>query len=500
MTTITYTKALPTPAEELNQLGFTEFEMFLTAYAPIYHQAVCETVNYLLSGETFNQSRWDRHLQKTYQINQRHATGVISDAKGQVLAAQKCRQNHIKQLQGKLKSTNEWIRKAERKINLARKFYRKNFWQKSKTGCVYPIACSLNNRKTNWNNLRFHIHNKKRKAYLLEQKIKHLKSKLIQVKVPHDQCFVVGAKSETLGNRVCQWDGEYLKFRVPACLENSFGKYVTTRLGRFDRKVNRLPKVGALSWHFYRKHRKWHAAVRFTPAPIERVSRNSAYGCIGIDMNPGSIGWAYADGDGNLKAKGQIPLQMGLPSGQQDAQIVDACLQLAILADRFACPVVCENLDFSKKKEELKERSKKYARMLSGWAYSRFYELLSSILSNRGIYLMKVNPAYTSLIGLVKFARQYGLASDEAAAFAIARRGMRLSERLPSSITAYLDVKSGKHVWSLWNKLNKVLKSCAVLKSRHSIYSVSNWGLEVKEWAICEKSGKTQTKRKSTSS
>jgi hypothetical protein len=29
--TLTYVKGLPTPAEELNSLGFTEFEMFLTA-------------------------------------------------------------------------------------------------------------------------------------------------------------------------------------------------------------------------------------------------------------------------------------------------------------------------------------------------------------------------------------------------------------------------------------------------------------------------------------
>ncbi len=67
--------------------------------------------------------------------------------------------------------------------------------------------------------------------------------------------------------------------------------------------------------------------------------------------------------------------------------------------------------------------------MLSGWAYSRFYKLLESILSNRGTYLIKVNPAYTSVIALIKYARQYGLASDEAAAMAIARRGMRLKEK-----------------------------------------------------------------------
>jgi hypothetical protein len=94
---------------------------------------------------------------------------------------------------------------------------------------------------------------------------------------------------------------------------------------------------------------------------------------------------------------------------------------------------------------------------------------------------MKVNPAYTSVIGLVKYARQYGLASDEAAALAIARRGMRLKEKMHGSITASTSVKDGKHVWSFWNQLNKILKSRVVISSRHDYYNISNWGLVVKE-------------------
>ena len=157
-------------------------------------------------------------------------------------------------------------------------------------------------------------------------------------------------------------------------------------------------------------------------------------------------------------------------------------LQLATIAATFACPVVCEQLDFSSKKAQLKERGRKYARMLSSWAYSRFYKLLESLLSNRGIYLMKVNPAYTSVIGLVKYVRQYGLASDEAAAIAIARRGMRLTEKLPSAITAYLEVNSEKHVWHWWSKLNNLIKKSSDVSSRHSYYSitVSNWESLVK--------------------
>ena len=94
---------------------------------------------------------------------------------------------------------------------------------------------------------------------------------------------------------------------------------------------------------------------------------------------------------------------------------------------------------------------------------------------------MTVNPVFTSVIGLVKYTRIYGLASDEAAAIAIARRGMRLSEKIPTTMQAYLSVKDGKHIWSWWKQLNMLLKSRTDIKGRHSYYGISNWELVVKE-------------------
>ncbi len=78
MSTITYCKGLPTPASEMNALGFTTFEMFLDSFAPIFHSSACETVNHLLSDKDFDKSKWNTHLQNTYGINKRHANGVIS--------------------------------------------------------------------------------------------------------------------------------------------------------------------------------------------------------------------------------------------------------------------------------------------------------------------------------------------------------------------------------------------------------------------------------------
>ena len=72
----------------------------------------------------------------------------------------------------------------------------------------------------------------------------------------------------------------------------------------------------------------------------------------------------------------------------------------------------------------------------------------------------------SSIIGLVKYMKMYGLASDEAAALVIARRRMRLSERIPDSINAHVEVNSTKHEWSQWNQLNKQIKRFGKGKSQ----------------------------------
>ena len=265
-------------------------------------------------------------------------------------------------------------------------------------------------------------------------------------------------------------------------------------MGGFERNVNRIPTEGAgdtrgrtkfapralaKTWHFYLKDGMWKVALQFTPAPVARSSRPINYGCIGIDLNPDSVDWAYVDGDGNLVSHGKIKLMQGLPNSKQQAQIVNACLELVSVAIKYQCPIVCEQLDFARKKAQLAEQSKKLARMLSGWSYAEFFKLLSAICTNRGIEIKTVNPAFSSLIGLVKYLRQYGICSGVAAAIVIGRRGMYFSERLPRSITAYPGMKSGKHVWRDWSKLNKLIKSRAEIKNRHSYYGISNWGFLV---------------------
>ncbi|MEQ8969077.1 MAG: hypothetical protein RIE73_01625 [Coleofasciculus sp. C1-SOL-03] len=99
MTTLTYCKGLPTPADELNPIGFTELEMFLTSLSDIFYQATVEIVNHLLNKEVkFNQSRWNSLMQQKYGLSKRYANGVISLARGKTASAKECRNIQIKQL------------------------------------------------------------------------------------------------------------------------------------------------------------------------------------------------------------------------------------------------------------------------------------------------------------------------------------------------------------------------------------------------------------------
>ena len=482
MSTITYVKGLPTPLFEMNNLGFTKFEMFLTDFSLLFRQATIKAIDIILPSKNFEKvkSKVNTELQKEFNLSKRQVNGVIALASAKVDSARESRKNHIKQLEGKLKSALIWIKNAEKRLSDSQKFYANKNWQKSKTGCKVPLCCDLSTGRSNWHAIRFQIHHKKRYVYQLEKKIAHLKMAHLQVKVSSNEIFIVGSSDESFGNQVCQYDGSKLSFRVPYCLEAKYGKYVETVFGSFDRNINRLPLCGAKTWHFYRKNNRWVVGVQFTPQQLEKVSRPIEYGAIGIDINPNSIGWAYVDYQGNLKEFGTILLQSGLGKNFNSQQLVNASFELANLAIKYACPVICEELDFSKKKESLREKGRKYARMLSNFAYSKLYQFLESILSNRGITLYKKNPAYTSIIGLVKYSKIYGLSSDVTAALVIARRGMKLSERLPVSVSAYLGVNPRKHVWSGWSKLNKLTLTAAIVKSRHDYFSIPNWGMVVK--------------------
>lgn len=263
----------------------------------------------------------------------------------------------------------------------------------------------------------------------------------------------VGSKSETSGCLICQLDElGHIKIRVPPCLEVPFGEYVEADGVQFpygQETINyALNKPQALTYRFVRKNEQWYifCTTDRTEVPYQSHRRN---GMIGVDLNPGVVGWACCDVEGNLKAKGQFRVNLqDRSTNQTKAALGQICVQLVTLAEKFECPITIETLDFSRKKAGMKEQGVRYSRMLSNFAYDQFDSMLSGRCENRGVELIHVNPAYSSKIGLVKFMSMYGLSSDTAAALVLARRALHKSERIPANYAQCLPVDKHRHVWS----------------------------------------------------
>ncbi len=109
------------------------------------------------------------------------------------------------------------------------------------------------------------------------------------------------------------------------------------------------------------------------------------------------------------------------------------------------------------------------SRMLSALAFSSFKQKLVTRAHRNGVAVHKINPAFTSIQGAVRYATQLGTDVHHAAAVEIGRRYLRCSPssapyagrvlRVPSkhghvTFTAP-DRMPGKHVWSWWRRALK---------------------------------------------
>ncbi|MDJ0533633.1 MAG: IS200/IS605 family accessory protein TnpB-related protein [Xenococcaceae cyanobacterium MO_207.B15] len=463
----------------------TKLHNFAADVSRLVYPARCEYINRLLAQE--KDSIIIKDLQVKYGINKRQANAIRCEALAAISLATLCRKEHIKKISSQIKSTFSWLKKQKKKLKTT------------------PIACSLKTRRTLQSNKKFAIHQKKRRLYLLQNKLAYLLTAPLKVTIGQKktQYMTVGSKGESKGNQIAQYDDNNIVFRVPYGLEAKYGKYIYAPL-KFPYKSewieDAIKNNRALTYRIYAKDFRWFIACSTEVPQPEKTSYSTYYGCIGIDINPNVIGIARTDKDGNLKETRQIKFNLhSRRTNPQLAILHDVCNEIVDLCVKNKCPLVLEKLDFTAKKAQMREKGTRYSRMLSYFSYGKITELLIQKTQMAGIEIIFLSPAYSSVIGLVKYLKLYGLSSDTASALVLARRAMRLSERVPLQ-NAYPIMTMGKHVWSAWYALNKKLNKQLCLR-RHSYFSLSNRELEVMledEFLAIAKKG-SSSKRKRTS-
>jgi len=312
------------------------------------------------------------------------------------------------------------------------------------------------------------------------------------------EIFVLGSKDETAGNQSCTAtiapNGSItLRVRLPDALIPQFGKYqyisnvqfayghdaivAAIRDCQLRQQLSLLNDPAyknhgqAVTFRFKKDSKSWRIFVTIDtklPQPITRQGD----GVIAVDINSDQLAIAETDRFGNPIRTLSIPLHLyDLSREQTKALIGDASAQIIALSEKTRKPLVLENLDFKKKKAQLREKNPSYCRMLSGFAYALIIAQLKSRGQSKGVEVHTVNPAYTSLIGRVKFAKRYGLTIHLAAALCIGRRFLGVSEKMPQGQRDIPDGKGGhvtldlpvrnrsRHVWFQWGQLNKKLSA-----------------------------------------
>ena len=243
-------------------------------------------------------------------------------------------------------------------------------------------------------------------------------------------------------------------------------------------KAARSTNLGqAISYRFKRDARGWRVFVttRMMDVPVVTDRRR---GAIGVDLNADHLAVAETDASGNCLNAWRVPLvTYGRSTHQAEALIGDAVAGVVEYARDVGKPIVIERLDFRQKKAALEGESRRYSRMLSSFSYGKVKAYFVSRGHRQGVEVHQVNPAFSSVIGRVKFMERYGLSVHQAAAWVLARRLLGCSERIPRRRVAPVGNgvhvaftvparKRVKHVWTYWGAISGQLRPALAAQYR----------------------------------
>lgn len=281
-----------------------------------------------------------------------------------------------------------------------------------------------------------------------------------------EEFFLIGSKEEPFGNQSCQWDPHENTLRVR--LPDELGGFRTIRMVSFCYQEGLLEQAVrdriAVSYRFVRKPKGWYVYAT-TNAAVGKLCTTRAQGVLGVDLGPDRVAGVETDRAGNPVARKTFRLPLYRKTKAQARALIEAlAAKIGAWAVRSAKPVVMEQLDFEEKKAELRERGKRYARMLSSFAYGALRDAMRTRCRKMGVERIPVDPAHSSTMGVIKYSALYGLSGDEAAALVVARRGMKLEESLPAGTALGRPEDRPRHVWKDWQRLGKDLRS----KGRHA--------------------------------
>lgn len=260
-------------------------------------------------------------------------------------------------------------------------------------------------------------------------------------------------------------DGQWLELRLPtpmAALSNTPGRACTYRLAcpvafhhRGDEWAVQAASGSVRYDISYRPDRnRWYLDASWQtkaarPPALDELRRSRA---LGVDLNAEHLACWVLDSSGNpIGTPHTISLQLdALSASTRDGRLRSAIAALLRLARTNGCrSIVIEDLDFTGARQSGREtlgrgrRARRFRKTISGMPTRRFRTFLAGMAANAGLWVIAVDPGWTS-----KWGQRYWLAPlsqttrspiavtrHHAAAVVIARRGQGVGARRRQGVT-----------------------------------------------------------------
>jgi IS605 OrfB family transposase len=179
------------------------------------------------------------------------------------------------------------------------------------------------------------------------------------------------------------------------------------------------------------------------PTPEVRCTKEN--GVIAIDINASPIHLAIAEisKTGELVSCQTISLHhlLGLSQNSKNHQEWILAHQIVDLAIQKGKAIAVENLK-KLRKGKRGDGKATLRKILYNWNAKKFLQKLKRVAMLKGVEVIEVSPAYTSVIGMLKYAPQLNIDKDIAGAYVIGRRALGFNEDMPENYEKLLKDKT----------------------------------------------------------
>ncbi len=441
-----------------------EQKNYIDALMGRYCAAVRWSFKRLLDGLKVQPIR--KTVQRQFSLNSRQANDAVYEAQSIIKSQHKLVQMNYKTARARAEFTQKRINRArsQRKITLLqtrldkeqRKLAKWQHYVETKTfppvvfggKQLFQERCKGNITKKEWQEARTNRYlsrGDKTKGGNLNTRLYHKGSQIY---------LDIAAEPVKTCNPV-----RYKRITVPIYLAHKPSQKTGRINGTNYRQMvlDYLKTGNAYQVEILRRNNKYYIHVTIEE---ETFVPQNMYGAIGIDTNPGGLGIAIVDYLGQYQGSQWIKEHEWCyaRTNRRTNLIGKRAKQIVNLAKEKGYGLAVEDLKFRNDRSI----TAKFNRMAHGFVWSKFLEYICRCAAREGVPLIKVNPAFTSIIGILKYQPMYGTSGHESAAYVIARRALGFSDdRVPRLLfDKLINKKSGfKHMngWKKWSAVNKAL-------------------------------------------